>query len=61
MEALANVNQLGLCDLREDELRDVDGGGFLVVVAAVTAAVILFNTCEKAGEAVGKAIYHATH
>lgn len=27
MGALANVNQFGVCELREDELMEVDGGG----------------------------------
>lgn len=61
MVSIANIYQFGLYELKEDELRDLDGGGFLAVVAAVTAAAVLFTTCEKAGEAVGKALYYITH
>ncbi len=48
MEALANVNQFGFCELREDELREVDGGyslnefvvDSLSIVGTITGGVV---------------------
>ena len=42
MEALTNVNQFGVCELNEDEMMEVDGGGWGEVLggaALVVAAV----------------------
>ncbi|WP_176717337.1 hypothetical protein [Vulcanibacillus modesticaldus] len=53
---------IAMYELNERELLETNGGGvFLVAVAAVTAAIVLFNAAEAAGESIGRAIYYATH
>lgn len=49
MEALANVNQFGVCELREDALMLVDGGVDPFTVIA---------TCYLVSYAAGKAVAH---
>ena len=40
MEALANVNEFGFCELQDDELMEVDGGVNWLQFAAGTAAIL---------------------
>ena len=70
MEALANVNEFGFCELQDDELMEVDGGGYLadtwddvkdVAKAAAEGVVGASNPIEAAvGALAGAAIetYH---
>lgn len=56
------VNRNPLVELDGNEIQQVSGGlAFLLAVAGVTAAVLLFNACEAAGEKIGQAAYNATH
>jgi lactobin A/cerein 7B family class IIb bacteriocin len=55
MEALANVSQLGVCELKNDELMEVDGG----IVVSTAIAIIGFT--YMIGYAAGKAYSHYQH
>ena len=43
MEALANINQFGICELKEDELVEVDGGLVITTGAIIGGALFLIG------------------
>ena len=51
MEALANVNEFGFCELQDDELMEVDGGGWGVLIAGAAFAY-------EVGKDLGEEAYH---
>ncbi|MBL4723934.1 MAG: hypothetical protein JKY73_00715 [Lutibacter sp.] len=56
-----NTLELNVVILSNEELKKIDGGGFLTLVAGLYAIGQLVGMSYKAGEAIGEAIYHATH
>jgi hypothetical protein len=49
MKALANMNPTGVYDLKEDELREVDGGIGVVAALVVVGKVLITTGAVGAG------------
>lgn len=55
MEALANVNQFGVCELKKEELMEVDGGVGFITLAFLKKAAAAIVTCYTLGVIGGEA------
>lgn len=59
-----NIQNLNIKELSQEDLRNTNGGTwlpFIPVLAGLYVATQLIGACYSAGEAIGEAIYNATH
>ena len=56
-----NMSTLPMRDMSLGELKDIQGGWWQQISAVAGAAAAVITVAYEAGEAVGEAIYHATH